>query len=266
MLRCIIFTKHLKRNFVKTFKPTALAAALLQAKIQTLFFLCLASAAYLFGQGTAAPQDLYKIKLKNSELTALNSQDQIVFKRAFSNPHGEAVDLDNDGVDEYFLIDFDSLQGRPYYKIFIFSTVDSFYIADSIVSGFIEPYIIYSDELKGKIIVTGKERFDKFAADSDEIFLPIDCWKYENGSVNSVNDELYDIFIAANDSLIEFLDSYYENEMLDCSASVKVKAAVAAAYENYITAGEKSLAEQFIKKYYRCSDLEKFKEEINSSF
>ncbi len=40
-------------------------------------------------------------------------------------------------------------------------------------------------------------------------------------------------------------------------------APIAAVYANYINAGEKSVASQFLKNYYLCEDLEQFKQKLN---
>ena len=71
-----------------------------------------------------------------------------------------------------------------------------------------------------------------------------------------VNDEVYNVFINENESIINYLDDYLNDNSKNCKTSITVKAAIAAAYANYINAGEKSVASQFLKNYYLCEDLE----------
>ena len=232
-------------------------------KIQLIAFIFLFIIIPSFGQDSTSVPEVFTIKLENSQLKTLNSQNQIVFKKNFKNPVSENVDLDGDNINEYVVLDKYNEYGKTLYTLYVFNTIDSFYIADSINSGLMKPVIEYSDEFKGMILITGNEKFDSFNSDSDETFLPLNVWKYESSKVISLNDELYDIFISTNDSLIDFIDSFFENEH-GCDASKKLQAVIAAVYVNYLTAGEKILAEQFLNKYYYCSDLKNFQEKIQS--
>ncbi len=215
-----------------------------------------------FSQDSTSVPEEFTIKLENKQLIVWNNEKQQVYKRTFSNPKGEDVDLDDDNVDEYALINKNISEGRSFYTLYIFNTIDSFFVADSINSGLMEPQIIYSNEVKKMVLLTGNEKFDSFNADSDEVFLPLNTWKYDNAKVFSLNDELYDLFITTNDSLADFIDSYFDNYKKDCKSTGKLKAAIAEVYANYLTAGEKSLAEEFLKKYYYCSDVGNFKNKI----
>ncbi len=186
-----------------------------------------------------------------------------VFQKEFNDPHEFVSDLDSDGVNELLVIDSFKRQNGIFYTLYIFNTVDSFYTADSIYSGSMEPYQIASGEAGGTLIITGEAKFDVFNKDDDEPFIPIECWKYENAQLYPVNDDVYDIFISENENLIETLDSYLETNHADCSNMGKLKPIIASIYFNYLSAGDKSLAYQFIKKYYPCSDIADFIKTIN---
>jgi|YelNatPaOPRAMG01_1025707.scaffolds.fasta_scaffold00028_9 hypothetical protein len=232
-------------------------------KIQliTLIFLNLVISS--FGQDSTSAPEVFTIKLENSVLKTWNSQNQIVFEKNFNNPFSQDVDLDGDDINEFVVTDEYTSNGKSLYTLYVFNTIDSFYIADSINSGLMKPVVEYSDEFKGIILLTGNDKFDSFNSDSDEVFLPLNVWKYESSKIISLNDELYDIFISTNDSLIDFIDSFVESNK-GCDTVKKLQAIIAAVYVNYLTAGEKTLAEQFLNKYYLCSDLKIFQDKILS--
>lgn len=231
-----------------------------------LFFLilCLLSFSAAFSQ-RAFTFDMFTAQLHDSLLTVKDNGDQIVFEMTFNNPHDYTVDLDGDSVDEYIVIDSAGTSDLPDYVIYIFNTIDEFSLADSIHSGTTEPYDTFSNEEGGEIIVTGNADFESFnGADSDsEIFLPIDCWKYDSGQIYLINSDIYDLFIQENEEIIDYLDSFSESGEFTCDMSRKNKSAIAAAYANYVNAGEVTIASQFIKKYYLCDDIDDFIKNIN---
>ena len=232
-------------------------------KKTTILFFFLLLTVNLLGQDSTYSFDLFKVQLDKSKLEVRDEQQNIIYRKTFFNPNAEVEDLDGDGVDEYLITDYENKGGKTYYSLYVFNTIDSFYVADSINSGLMEPYPTFSQELKGIILVSGNSKFDVFNSDSDDVFLPLNCWKYENGQLFDVNDELYDYYISENDTLIDYIDSYLENNSSDCNTTDKLKAVLASVYANYLNAGEKILANQFLRKYYFCKDVEVFKQKIN---
>lgn len=231
-----------------------------------IFFLALILLAF----HTAYPQrpftfDLFTAQLHDSLLTVNDSGGKIVYETTFHNPHDFIVDLDGDGVDEYIVIDSTGTFDFPDYFIYIFNTIDEFTLADSINSGITEPYDMFSNEEGGEIIVTGNADFEFFDNDDpdSEIFLPINCWRYESGQVFLINSDIYDLFIRENDEIIDYLDSFIDNTEYTCDLSRKNQSAIAAAYANYMNAAELTLATQFLKKYYKCADVSEFLRNIN---
>ncbi len=231
-------------------------------KIQFSFLIFFIFTTNNFCQGKAYAFDLFNVQIENSKLEVFNSTKKLIFEKEFSNPKDISLDLDGDGINEYLIIDEKPDNKRFFCTLYIFNTIDSFYIADSILSGYFEPYPTVSDEVGGVVIITGNPKFDSLNGSSKETFLPIRCWKYDNGEVYPVNDELYNIFIAENDTLLDYIDSYFNLNNADCNSAQKMAAAIAAVYANYIYAGDKTLASQFLKKYYNCDDIEKFKQKI----
>jgi hypothetical protein len=231
-----------------------------------IFFLCLLLLSVKF----AFPQqvftfDLFTAQLNDSLLTVKDNGNNIVFEMTFSNPHDFAIDLDGDSVDEYIVIDSTGTGDLPDYYIYIFNTIDEFSLADSINSGTTEPYVMFSNEEGGEIIVTGNAGFEFFnGTDEDsDIFLPIDCWKYDSGQIYLVNSDIYDLFIQENEEIIDYLDSFTDSGEYNCDLSRKNKSAIAAAYANYLNAAELTIASQFLNKYYLCSDKNDFVQNIN---
>jgi hypothetical protein len=225
---------------------------------------------FLFSFNTAFSQriftfDLFTAQLQDSLLTVKDNGDKIIFEMTFNNPHDFTVDLDGDGVNEYIVIDSSGTIDLPDYYIYIFNTIDEFSLADSIHSGTTEPYDMFSDEEGGEIIVTGNADFEFFNGDDPDtdIFLPINCWKYESGQVYLVNSDIYDLFIQENEEIIDYLDSFTDSEEYTCDLSRQNQSAIAAAYANYLNAAEVTLASQFIKKYYKCADENEFLRNIN---
>ncbi len=208
--------------------------------------------------------DLFTAQLQDSVLNVKDNGGKIIFQMTFSHPHDYTVDLDGDSVDEYIVIDSAGTPDLPSYYIYIFSTIDEFTLADSLASGVTEPYSMFSNEEGGEIIVTGNIDFEFFDVDDSDIFLPINCWKYDSGQIYLVNNDIYDLFIQENDEILDYLDSYYESAAeYDCDKGTQLKSAIAAGYVNYLNAGEVTLASQFLKKYYPCSDVNKFLKDIN---
>ncbi len=216
-----------------------------------------------FSQGTNFNIGDFSIKINNSELTAFKN-DTLIYEKKFSNPYIDSVDLDNDGINELEVTDSTVSIGSVFYTFYVYSTVDSFFLADSIYSGITQPYEAETDEVQGKIIVTGNPFFDHYNDESNTKFSPINCWKYESGEVFAVNDEVYDLFMNENDDIIDYLDTYFQSNENDCTKSKEVLGAIAAGYANYVNAGEESSADHFLSNYYFCLDKDIFKKNLDS--
>lgn len=229
-----------------------------------LFLILILSSLYNCGFSQQAYTfDLFTAQIQNSRLTVKDNGGKTVLDMRFNNPHDYSIDLDGDSVDEYIVIDSVGTSFLPSYEIYIFNTIDEFALADSIASGVTEPYDIFSNEEGGEIIVTGNKDFEIFNVNDSDIFLPINCWKYDSGHVYIVNDDIYNLFIQENDEIIDYLDSFSESGSYDCDTGKQVKSAIAAGYANYVSAGEVTLASQFLKKYYPCDEVNNFLKNIN---
>ncbi len=232
-------------------------------KLQILIFILCIASLKSFSQERNYTLNIFTGRFEKNHLEVFDSTNKKVYEKTFHNPVEQLVDLDDDGVNEFLITDSYKKGDANFYTLYIYNTIDSFYVADSIRSGFIEPSERESEEYKGIIIVTGNYNFDIFNKDEGDKYLPIECWHYENGKISSINDQIYNIFISENDTLIDLLDTYFESHTNDCNSIVKVKGIVATVYANYLSAGEKILAAQFLKKYYRCNDIEIFKQKLN---
>ncbi len=225
---------------------------------------CMLITCLTFGQNNSYTFDPFTANLDNSLLKVTDKRGSLIFEKKFANPSCESMDLDNDGVNEFLVINSYKKGWKTFYTLYIFNTIDSFFIADSVNSGMLEPYITGSKEIEGEVIISGNQDFDRFNNDSTKVFLPINCWKYENGDVYIVNSDIYNLFISENEGIIDFIDDYYYSNSKDCSNLKNVISAIAAGYANYINAGDRSIAGKFLNKYYSCDDINRFKNELNN--
>jgi hypothetical protein len=226
-----------------------------------LCFLIFSCSLITFAQEDSITLGNFQLTLKERTLQVFDNDGKIVYKKEFNNPSGSTLDLDDDGIDEYLVLDSNSFKLKPSYTLFIFNTAENFSLVDSILSGSIEPYETNSEDVGGTVIIAGNTDFEQFNQ-GDNYFLPINCWRYEDSSVFMVNDEVYNIYLNENEGIIDYLDENFESHK-DCAASSLLKAPIAAAYVNYINAGEKSVASQFLKNYYLCNDINQFKKQLN---
>ena len=217
----------------------------------------------LYAQEDTLSFDNFYLTFQNKELNVLDNNNKIIYQKKFINPSPYTSDLNDDNSDEYLVLDSTVNKGMPWFTLYIYNTTDQFSLTDSIVSGTTEPYETTSGDLGGTIIVSGNTDFEQFNKVSDNYFIPINCWRYEDSAIFLVNDEVYNVFINENESIINYLDDYFNDNPKSCTETDSVKAAIATAYVNYINAGEKSVASQFLKNYYLCEDLPKFKQELN---
>ena len=226
------------------------------------FFFLLFSINLLAQQDTLSFDNFY-LTVKNNELKVFSNNNRMIYQKKFISPNPYTSDLNDDGADEYLVLDSTINNNIPWYILYIYNTKDKFSLIDSIISGPTEPYETTSSDLGGTIIVSGNTDFEQFNNGNENYFIPINCWRYEDSVIYLVNDEIYNIFINENESIINYLDDYFNDNPKNCKASNDLKAPIAAAYANYMNAGEKSVASQFLKNYYLCEDLEQFKQKLN---
>jgi len=216
-----------------------------------------------FAQNHSYPFEFFTANIEGTNLNVITPEKNLIFKKEFFHPASYTSDIDEDGIDELIVIDSILSNGKTSFNLFVFNTLVSFYLVDSISSGSFLPYETASEETAGMIIVSGNPLFEIFNKGVTEFFLPVNCWKYEDAALSLVNNEIYDIFISENEFLIDYIDKFYSENGEDCSTSLKIKPAIAAANANYINAGEESVASQFLKNYYLCDNIEEFRNQIN---
>jgi len=203
----------------------------------------------------------FSINIENNLVKAFNETGENVFREKFVHPSGIISDLDSDGIDEYIIIDSSSFKGEPSYKIYIYNTVDSFYLVDSIDSGRTSPYFLIDDQTDEETLVTGNPDFDRYNMNSEFFFSPLNCWKYESSQVFLNNEEMYELLLTENENIIEFIEDY-SRDSDSCTFSKGILGAVTSAYANYVNAGETAIASQFLRKYYLCSNFDQLKREL----
>lgn len=220
----------------------------------------------IIAQGSIYKFDSYTLKIDSTSIKAYSIVNSLFYSKLFSNIDTNFIDLDSDGVNELLIIDKKLNRDDIFYTIYIYNTIDTFYLADSIYSGRFEPSPEYSEDIGSTVIAAGMPDFDSLIT-SDSIFsLPVNFWKYEDGALFIANVSIYDLFMIQNEELLNEIENYLNSEGGDCKSSEKLKSIIASVYINYLSAGEKSVASQFLKEYYLCSGLGKFKSQLIRMF
>ena len=218
-----------------------------------LFFLFIFSF-NIFAQQDTISFDKFYILFQGNLLQAFDNNNQIFYQKKFNNPEPYTADLNDDDADEYLVLDSTVNNNVPWYILYIYNTKDKFSLIDSIISGSTEPYETTSGDLGGTVIVAEID-FEQFNNGTENYFIPINCWRYEDSAIFLVNDEVYNVFINENESIMNYL-MIILTIIQKIAGHQMIKAPIAAAYANYMNAGEKSVASQFLKSYYLCEDIE----------
>jgi hypothetical protein len=199
-------------------------------------------------------------------LTVQNNNGEKIYSEKFQNPFGYLTDLDTDGNDEFLVKDQTIADSVAEYSLYVYNLLDTFYLAGVINSGVVDPYETTSDEIEGLIIISGNPAFSYLNENSEFRSLPLNCWKFLEGEILSINNELYEIYINENKNILLTLHSYVAENKKDCNTSLKLKSLIASAYINYLSAGENSIASNLIKTYYFCNDSDMFRQALDDLF
>jgi len=219
------------------------------------------------GKGQSSPPKVFEPKLENNKVSVVNSSGEIIFEKYFNDPTELFVNLSDGSVTEYLIRDKIVERGIPKYSAFIYSITDSFYLIDSVYSGVYEPAPFYSNELERTLLLTGNTAFDSLYSPLEhEYFSPVSCLLYEDGGLFNANDLVYEIFLQENEQIISYVESSWSGSNKNCATSMELRSAIVAAYVNYLNAGEKVLARQFLNDYYLCPDKESFISFLDSQF
>jgi len=107
----------------------------------------------------------------------------------------------------------------------------------------------------------GYSEFDSLnsVCNPNNIYSPINILTFNGETAYSINEELYDIFFDTNDILLNTLNSLPYKLSDPCEDTKENLPLIYSIYINYINAGEYSLAENFLRIYYKCDDLQKVK-------
>jgi hypothetical protein len=214
----------------------------------------------LFAQNEIYDHGNYFLRMEGSSLEAFREDSSLFYEKQFSDPEYFAADLDSDGVNEFIIIDYRVMNGKKRYSLFVYNTADTLYLADSVNSGSTEPYQAFSKELNTDLLVTGNPVYDSLNSVDSLSHLPINFWKFEEGSLYLANASVYELYINENANIIDMIEEYYLQNGKSCKSTEKIKGAIASGFINYYEAGEKSFASQFLKNYYFCSDINEFKD------
>lgn len=210
--------------------------------------------------------DTYFLSIDSITVKAYSPDSSLFYIKYFYSIENNFVDLDSDGVNELLIIDKKLNRDNTFFTIYVYNTIDTFYLADSIYSGRFEPYQVFSEDIGSLVIAAGMPDFDSLMTTDTTFSLPLNFWKYEDDALFIANASIYDLFIIQNEELIDRIENYLKTNDENCDSSEKLKTIIASTYVNYLSAGEKSVAAKFLKKYYLCNDLEKFRDRLFRMF
>lgn len=202
------------------------------------------------------------VTFENYYMTVDSENNSTFFKKQFTRPYYYTADADGDGMLELIVVDSILSKEKSTFYIYIYSGTDEFRLVDSIYSAAYFPFLSYAEEISSIIIETGNPEFEFFNREDEYYSLPINVWKMEDKKIILVNDEVYEPFLFENANLVRLLDYYLGSDSAECNEVSAHKNIIASAYANYINAGELSLAENFLNKYYSCTDKLDFKQQI----
>lgn len=231
-----------------------------------LFPVILLLTSQIIAQASHYNFDSYTLEIDSLSVKAYSTSNTLFYSKLFSNINDNFVDLDGDGIDELLIIDKSISNNNFFYTAYIYNTIDTIYLVDSISSGRLEPSIAYSEDIGGTVIAAGMPDFDSLITPGSIFSLPLNFWKYEDGALFIANASIYDLFIKQNEELVDEIENYLNSHGEVCKSSVVLKSIIASAYINYLSAGEKTIASQFLKKYYLCSNIDNFKSQLVGMF
>ena len=103
----------------------------------------------------------FQIFVAGNKVSVLAETDSIIIERNFFNIIELTTDLDLDGNSEFIVFEKDTLLHSGYI-IYLFNTLDEFFLIDSIVAGKTIPSVIISDEIDYPLILSGNPDFEIF--------------------------------------------------------------------------------------------------------
>jgi len=202
------------------------------------------------------------VRFDNNYMIAESKNNSTIYKKQFNLPYYYTVDADGDGLVELVVVDSVVSDTKTTFYIYIYSGTHEFKLVDSIYSSTYFPCLSYAEEISSIIIETGNPDFEIFNERGESSSLPINVWKMEDEKIILVNDEVYEPFLFENANYVLLLDYYLGSDSAECDEVSTQKGIIASAYANYINAGELSLGENFLNKYYTCPDKLDFKQQI----
>lgn len=230
-------------------------------KIFFLIFILLLSSP-IHSQENVYQSENFNITFHSNKLTIHSVNDSLIFERECNNAYILQNDLDADGNSEIILIEYDSTFHFGFI-VYVFNTLDDFFLVDSILAGRTEPVIVNDVEIQYNVIVCGNPDFEVFFSDSLENYEPINIWKFAQGELYLANEELYELFIIENENLVNLLTYELGNKIVDCPSIKPYLSLLATVYANFQNAGETASAIQVIDRFYKCDDKDFFKQTID---
>ncbi len=198
------------------------------------------------------------------------ADDGIIYSsKEFAGPINHLfIDFNSDGTEELFIEETQKINKQNFYYTYIYATGDSVFLIDSIGSGIMKPYHEFSEEFNSLILVTGDVYVDLLITLSPgkTLISPKVYWLYDGKEFFSIEEEMYDEYLAENEELILTLPALKKEHSEDCAFAKNYRGLLLTIYMNYIFANELTLANKFISNYYNCEDFKQIIDNLNEIY
>ncbi|NUN07874.1 MAG: hypothetical protein HUU54_01730 [Ignavibacteriaceae bacterium] len=197
-------------------------------------------------------------RVTENSLIVLDSLGAVIFSRDFKSVSNSFfLDFDADGTDELYIEESEIKNSETFYSCYFIRTLDSVYLIDSIGSGVTRPYHEFNEDLNSLVLVTGDAYVDSLITLSRNKLLvtPKVYWLFDGTEVFSVDEEMYDVYMAENDDLMILLNDFKKAVKDDCRLSDNYRGIIITVFINYLFAKEQVLAYRFIEEFSDCREI-----------
>lgn len=225
------------------------------------FFICFLLLLLTESRGQSYDDVSIKISGDSTSVTIQN-QGQSFSLGGLSSPKILDAELNNDERGELIVINRHENGELTTYSAYVINLSDSICVIDSLRSGIVEPFLVYSEEVTSNLLIIGYPEIDSLNRASAGKYSPINALMYDGSKIYSVNEEVYSLFIEETEDLLKILDE--KPILTGCEFTRENSSLIASIYINYVNAGELSIASLFLKNYYLCTDYVVYKEYLRN--
>lgn len=230
-----------------------------------VFFVFLFVAGNLFAEkNTDTLINNKHLSVQGNVFSVTDKSGEVIYNKFFKSVSNSFfLDFNADGNYELYIETEEKMNDETFYTCYFFNVSDSVFLIDSIASGVTKPYHEFSNELNSLYLVTGDSFIDSVITLTKNKLLitPKIFWLYDGNEFFSIEEEMYDNYMAENEDIITMLNDFRNVIKDDCQIARSYRGLLITVFMNYIFAKENVLAHKFVENYYRCSE---FKEIIKN--